>query len=102
MAEIVVGFIFIIPMVLGLAEILHTVKMFLLSSSVPCERILIVFPDDENFPRQITKTAEERSWRGNNFAKKILISTKNISEENTEEVERITQKYGFEIYNEEF
>ena len=60
MAEIVFGIILIFPAMLGLAEMLHTFKMHLLSSPKRCERVLVVYPDDENFSRQIMKTAEER------------------------------------------
>ena len=99
MAEIVFGIVVIFPAMLGLAEMLHTLKMHLLSSPKRCERVLVVYPDDENFPRQIMKTAEERKWQGEKFAQRVLVSIKNISEENAEEVMSLAEKYGFEILN---
>lgn len=99
MAEIVFGIVLIFPAMLGLAEMLHTLKMHLLSSPKRCERVLVVYPDDENFPRQIMKTAEERKWQGEKFAQRVLVSIKNISEENAEEVMSLAEKYGFEILN---
>ena len=99
MAEIVFGIVLIFPAMLGLAEMLHTLKMHLLSSPKRCERVLVVYPDDENFPRQIMKTAEERKWQGEKFAQRVLVSIKNISEENAEEVLSLAEKYGFEILN---
>ena len=99
MAEIVFGIVLIFPAMLGLAEMLHTFKMHLLSSPKRCERVLVVYPDDENFPRQIMKTAEERKWQGEKFAQRVLVSIKNISEENAEEVMSLAEKYGFEILN---
>ena len=99
MAEILFGIVLIFPAMLGLAEMLHTLKMHLLSSPKRCERVLVVYPDDENFPRQIMKTAEERKWQGEKFAQRVLVSIKNISEENAEEVMSLAEKYGFEILN---
>ena len=101
MAEIVFGILLIFPAMLGLAEILHTCKMYLLSSPKRCERMLVVYPDNENFTRQIMKTAEERRWQGENFAQRVLVSIKNISEENAEDVEVLAKKYGFEILKED-
>ena len=97
MAEIVFGIILIFPAMLGLAEMLHTFKMHLLSSPKRCERVLVVYPDDENFSRQIMKTAEERKWQGEKFAQRVLVSVKNISEENSQDVKDLALKYGFEI-----
>ena len=101
MAEIVFGIILIFPAMLGLAEMLHTFKMHLLSSPKRCERVLVVYPDDENFPRQIMKTAEERKWQGEEFAQRVLVSVKNISEENSQDVKDLALKYGFEILKED-
>ncbi|MEE0898241.1 MAG: hypothetical protein U0L88_11520 [Acutalibacteraceae bacterium] len=101
MAEIVFGIILIFPAMLGLAEMLHTFKMHLLSSPKRCERVLVVYPDDENFPRQIMKTAEERKWQGEKFAQRVLVSVKNISEENSQDVKDLALKYGFEILKED-
>ena len=101
MAEIVFGIILIFPAMLGLAEMLHTFKMHLLSSPKRCERVLVVYPDDENFPRQIMKTAEERKWQGEKFAQRGLISVKNKSEENSQDVKDLALKYGFEILKED-
>lgn len=99
MAEIVFGIVLIFPAMLGLAEMLHTLKMHLLSSPKRCERVLLIYPDDENFQRQIMKTAEERNWRGEKFAQRVLVSIKNISQENTEDAIILVRKYGFEILN---
>ena len=101
MAEIVFGIVLIFPAMLGLAEILHTLKMHLLSSPKRCERVLVVYPDDENFPRQIMKTAEERKWQGEKFAQRVLVSIKNISQENSQDVKDLALKYGFEILKED-
>ena len=101
MAEIVFGIILIFPAMLGLAEMLHTFKMHLLSSPKRCERVLVVYPDDENFSRQIMKTAEERKWQGEKFAQRVLVSVKNISEENSQDVNDLALKYGFEILKED-
>ena len=91
----------IFPAMLGLAEMLHTFKMHLLSSPKRCERVLVVYPDDENFSRQIMKTAEERKWQGEKFAQRVLVSVKNISEENSQDVKDLALKYGFEILKED-
>ena len=101
MAEIVFGIILIFPAMLGLAEMLHTFKMHLLSSPKRCVRVLVVYPDDENFPRQIMKTAEERKWQGEKFAQRVLVSVKKISEENSQDVKDLALKYGFEILKED-
>ena len=45
------------------------------------------------------KTAEERKWQGEKFAQRVLVSIKNISQENTEDAISLAKKYGFEILN---
>ncbi len=97
MGEIIFFLVFAIPAVLGLAEIIHIIKMWFLSSGVGGKRVLVLVPDNENFTKQILSTYEQFRWHGNKLADKIIILDCLIDDENIEECKRITRKPGLEV-----
>lgn len=97
MAEIVFIFIFTIPAILGLAEILHTVKILLFSSRKSQNATLIIVPDNDNFSKQLIYAAEQYRWHGDKYAKKIVVLDYLLDEENKRECIALARKFDFEI-----
>lgn len=95
MAEFVFFVILVLPATLGLAEILHIVKRWFLSSGKGAEKILIIIPDNDNFQRQILALLNEYKWQGNKLAEKIYILNFKLDEENRKECTTLAQKVGF-------
>ena len=97
MAEIVFIFIFTIPAILGLAEILHTVKVLLFSSNRCHNTTLIIVPEDDNFSKQLIYASEQYRWHGDSYAKKIVVLDYLLSEENKKECALLARNFNFQI-----
>ncbi len=95
MAELIFILLFAILAILGLAEILHTIRLWILSGGEKSEKILIIVPDNEGFPKQLLKIYEEARWQGENFARKIVVVDSCLNEENKQECEKLVQRLGF-------
>ena len=99
MAEFVFILFFAIPAILGLAEILHTARLWILSGKDKGEKMLILGPENENFHNQILKTYEEARWQGEKLAKKIIVVDSCLSEENKKECEKLVQRLGLTMFS---
>lgn len=97
MAEIIFILIFAVPAILGLAEIIHTFKLWLVSSESGGKRVLILVPDNEGFAKQILGAYEELRWHGSKFAEKIVVLDDLLDDENKIECKAITDKLNLEI-----
>ena len=101
MAEFVFFVILILPAALGLAEILHIVKRWLLSSGKNANKILFLIPDNDNFERQILSLLNEYKWQGNKLAEKIYIVSSKLDVDNRKECDLLAQKVGFKVLERE-
>ncbi len=99
MAEIIFIIIFAVPAILGISEIIHSLRLWLVSSKSSGEKVLVLVPDDEGFSKQILGAFEESKWCGNRLANKIVVVDDLLSEENKKECREITSKLGLEICN---
>lgn len=97
MAEIILLLVFSVPAILGLAEIIHSVKLFLISPKIRESGVLVILPDNDNFDRQILNAAEQRNWYGNRFANGIIILDSLLNEENKTECRKLADRLNFEI-----
>ena len=97
MAEIIFIFIFTIPAILGLAEILHTVRILFVSTHKIERSILIIVPNNENFSKQLIYTAEQYRWHGNRYAERIVVLDYLLNEENKQECALLARKFNFQI-----
>ena len=95
MAEIVLNVVFAIPAVLGLAEIIHAVKLWLLKPKNKGKRIIVLIPDTDDFERQILSLYEQFKWQGKRLADKIVVVDYFVDKK--EECKRITEDLGIEV-----
>ena len=95
MTEIVLNLLFVIPAILGLAEIIHSSKMWFLNPRTKGKRIMVLIPDANDFEKQILSAYEQLKWQGKKFANKILVV--DCLPQNREECKRITEKLGIEL-----
>ena len=97
MAEIILLVVFSVPAILGLAEIIHSVKLFLVSPKIRESGVLVILPDNSNFDRQLLNAAEQRNWYGSRFAKEILVLDSLLDEENKTECRKLADRLGLGI-----
>lgn len=97
MAEIIIIAIFLIPEILGLAEILHTIKLMLISPRPKGTDVMIIIPDNESFAKQLANAAEQRRWHGKRYAGRIIVLDTNLSEEARAECAALARRLNIEI-----
>ncbi len=97
MAEVIFILFFAFPAILGLAEMLHTVRLWFVAASKCGKKILVVIPDDDNFERQLTSVFEEGKWQGERLAHKIVVVNSFLTGPNQKECELLAEKFGFKI-----
>ncbi len=91
MGEIVFILVFAFPAILGLAEILHSVRLWFMSSGKKGKRILVIFPDNEDFAKQILGTYEQAKWHGERLAQRIIIVDTLLDETNRKECKKLVK-----------
>ncbi|MBQ6847898.1 MAG: hypothetical protein IJO62_03160 [Clostridia bacterium] len=97
MAEIVFILVFAFPAILGLAEILHSIRLWFMSSGKKGKRILIVVPDNENYLKQILGIYEQSKWQGEKLAEKVIVLDTLLDCENYKECEKLVKRLNFEM-----
>lgn len=97
MSETVIIFIFAIPAILGLAEILHIVKLFLLGGKTKIKSVLVVVPNNENYFKQLMNISEQKRWQGDKYAEKIIVLNTLLEKEKFFECRILAEKLGFEF-----
>ena len=81
MGETIFFFIFIIPALLGVAELIHLLKVYIISPKITATKYLIVFLGDNSPCKQLAFAAEELFWRGKKYAQNIIAVDCGISAE---------------------
>ncbi len=97
MAEAVLFLLFIIPAVLGLAEIIHTVKHYLFAGKRYQGQILLIIADDNSFRLQLENVANQRNWYGNSYPQRILVLPDKLTQENKGLCEKEANRLSLEI-----
>jgi len=98
MAEIIFIVIFLIPAILGLAEIIHTVKLSLVSSDTKNNNnFVIAVLEDESFVGHILNVIQQQRWHGTDFAKEIILVNSNLKPENKKECKLLVSGEGIKI-----
>lgn len=100
MAEIVFILICAIPAMLGLSEILHSIKLLFMSSGKNSKKILIIVPDKENFASQILGIYEQVKWHGKRMADKIIVADTLLDDKSRNECEVLARKLNLEVCSE--
>ena len=97
MAKYIFLAVLIFLAILGLSEIIHTTKKWILSSLKRGKRIIILVASDNDFHREILNLYYDFRWQGNKLAQEIFVDNSNISNENTDEFNFLINKTGFKI-----
>lgn len=97
MAESLLFFIFLIPAVLGVAEILHAIKLTLLSGKKQSFGVLVISPEKESFCEQLLSAAEKFKWNGRRYAERIIVLDVLEDENIRNECISLAGKLGIEV-----
>ena len=97
MTENILFFIFLIPAVLGVAEILHAVKLAVLSGKKHSSGVLVIVPDSELFYEQLMSAAEIFKWHGKRYAERIIVLDVLENGKSRDECILLAEKLGIEV-----
>lgn len=81
MGEVIFFAIFTIPALLGVAELIHLIKVYIISPKTNSIKYLLVFLGENSPYEQLTAVAEEFFWRGKKYAHNIIAINTGIKEE---------------------
>lgn len=73
MSEKILLYILLIPAMLGLAEILHFLKLYITRGKAKCKKCVLFYLCGENCFCSLKAILEECSWQGRNFAEKVVV-----------------------------
>lgn len=93
MTEIILLFIFLIPAMLGLAELLHILKLFILKPQKPIISYKVIFLTNDSAVQQLQYILEQYMWIGKNNNFNLVVVNSLLSEENYDECKLIANKH---------
>ncbi len=99
MAETFFIIILIVPAVLGMAEILHLFKVYLLGYTRKGKKHSIVFLDNEDAVITLRAFCEEKNWYGKPVNNRFFAVYKGLSEEVFAECREIAEKNDIILLN---
>jgi len=100
MAEILLVLFFLIPAMLGIAEILHIIKLYILFPK-SAESYVIIYLKNENASGQLMYALEQYFWFGKKYAKNIIAVNSGLSSDNYEICKSIALKHNIIFCSEE-
>lgn len=92
MTETVLLILLLFPSMLGLAELMHLAKAYILSPKARPKKTVVVYLYGEYALEQLRLILEEYSWQGEKYAQQIIAVDCGIISEQYEECEKITSK----------
>ncbi len=95
MGEIIFFLVFIIPALLGFAELLHLLKVYIISPKIRAVKYCIVFLGDNAPCKQLALAAEELFWRGRKYAQNIIAVDCGINEDEYHICRSFCDKHSF-------
>ena len=97
---VLVFFLFlIVPAVLGVAEVLHCLKIAMLSSKENSFEFNCIFLEEENAVIHLKAFCEERNWNGIKNGKEYFAIYNELSQEVLNECDLIAEKNDIEFLN---
>ena len=81
MVETILLILLLFPSMLGLAEIIHMIKLYILLPKVKPQKAVIVYLNGEKSVEQLQFVIQEYLWYGEKYAKKIAAVDKGIPED---------------------
>ncbi len=97
MEQTVFILLFAIPAILGLAEIIHTCRLWLCSARRLKGKVVVVVARNDDFSCQLLGVAESFKWYGSSFAQRVIVLDDLLTEENRFECERLAKKLNLEM-----
>ena len=97
MAKYIFLAVLIFLAILGLSEMIHITKKWILSSLKSGKRIIILVVSNNDFHREILNLYFDFKWQGNKLAQEIFVDNSNISNENNDEFNVLINKTGFKV-----
>ena len=97
--ELILIILCIFPLMLGIADILHNLKLFLLGGKVKSQKTVIFLLDDEFPQRELALIAEQKRWQGKAFADKVYVIYTKLSKNEILECENIARKNNIFLYS---
>ncbi len=97
MAKYVFLTVLIFLAILGLSEIIHIIKKWILSSLKSGKRIIILVVSNNDFHREILNLYFDFKWQGYKLAQEIFIDNSDIGDENIDEFRALIKKTGFKV-----
>ena len=94
MLEIFCILILFIPLILGLAELLHAVKLYILKPKKSLISYKIIFLLNENCVEQLLYAKERFLWQGRSENLNLILVNSALNEENFKICGEIAKKYG--------
>ena len=94
MLEIIIILFLIIPAVLGMSEILHVMKMLILSPHTECNKYSLIVLENEDALFLLKKFFEENNWNGSKKNGKAIVVFKNLTGNIYEECKAVALNNG--------
>lgn len=98
MTQTILIILLLFPSMLGLAELIHLAKVYIILPKVKPEKAVIVYLEGENSVEQLLFILQEYAWQGERYAKKIAAVDRGIPENLIDECKRIAEKNGIVFY----
>lgn len=95
MFEFVLILILLIPVILGLAELLHIFKLSVLRPKKPIVAYKMIFLTDDSCVEQLLYAKEQFLWQGKSQYLNLVIINSNLSKQNFDDCAEIAEKFGF-------
>lgn len=92
MLETILIILALIPAMLGLAELLHILKNFLLSPKKRPKKYLLVFLEKDFAIAQFSDALEQQAWFGKRYCDKVFAVFSTLSESELEACHRLANQ----------
>lgn len=93
MTEIIFVFIFLVPAMLGTAELLHILKLYIAFPGKGMCSYSVIFLGNEDFAEKIKYACDQLLWYGKRYTKQIIAVDTGLSPENREAALTLTRRY---------
>lgn len=93
MTEIIVSVILVLLCTLGLAEVIHAVKLYIFSPVKKALSYYVVYLGSDNPESQLRYLGEKYLWQGKRFADNVIAVNSAVGQESFKNCAEIAEKY---------
>ena len=101
MTETILIILLLFPSMLGIAELLHQVKIYILLPKTKPEKAVVVYLKGEKAVEQLMYILQEYRWHGESYAKRIVAVDSGIPENLVDECKKIAFENKILFYKKE-